>query len=294
MGNQKKNYELKEELEIYKNICQNIVDPIIITDFKGKILFGNKAALKMFRIKNEKEVLKKRSLDFIAPESRKNVLIDYLNVLRGKEGYSNEHKVKDTKGREFWVESIGRKINFKGKKAVLTSLRDITERKKVEEKYQNLFNSSRDGIVFVNMAGTITDVNQAYCRILGYNEEQIKKLTYKQLTPQKWHKIESDIVKNQILKRGYSDEYEKEYIKKDGTVFPVSLKTWLIKDNNGKLVGMWAIVKDITERKKAEEELKIHTNELEKMNALMIGRELKMVELKKKTKGLESKLERYQ
>ena len=66
---------------------------------------------------------------------------------------------------------------------------------------------------------------------------------------QKWHEKESKIVKDQILLRGYSDEYEKEYIKKDGTSFPISIRVWAIKDENGNNTGMWGIVRDITERK---------------------------------------------
>jgi PAS domain S-box-containing protein len=55
--------------------------------------------------------------------------------------------------------------------------------------------------------------------------------------------------------RGYSKEYEKEYIKKDGTLLPISIRSWLTKDKQGKPVGTWAIVRDITERKQAEEKL---------------------------------------
>jgi PAS domain-containing protein len=67
--------------------------------------------------------------------------------------------------------------------------------------------------------------------------------------------MERDIVINKILKTGYSDIYEKEYIKKDGTVFPVSMRVWAIKDEAGNNTGMWGIVRDITERKRAEEAL---------------------------------------
>jgi PAS domain S-box-containing protein len=67
--------------------------------------------------------------------------------------------------------------------------------------------------------------------------------------------MEAKIVEEQILKRGYSDEYEKEYIRKDGTVFPISARVWLVRDEDGKPQGMWGIARDITERKRAEEAL---------------------------------------
>jgi PAS domain-containing protein len=56
--------------------------------------------------------------------------------------------------------------------------------------------------------------------------------------------------------RGHSDVYEKEYLRKDGTVFPVEVRTFLIRNEAGKPAGMWAIVRDITERKRMEGELR--------------------------------------
>ena len=95
--------------------------------------------------------------------------------------------------------------------------------------------------------------------------------SYVDLTPEKWHAMESEIVDTQILTRGFSDVYEKEYLRKDGTVIPVELKTFLIRDHEGDPLYMWAIVRDITERKhqnkreqKFIEELKRSNEELER------------------------------
>jgi signal transduction histidine kinase/CheY-like chemotaxis protein len=64
--------------------------------------------------------------------------------------------------------------------------------------------------------------------------------------------MEQQILRAQILPRGYSEEYEKEYRRKDGTIVPISLRVWLNRDAAGNPAGMWAIVRDITERKRAE------------------------------------------
>ncbi len=128
--------------------------------------------------------------------------------------------------------------------------------RKSEEKYRTLYESSVDGIISTDMNGQILDVNQAYLDMLGYSKDELRRLTHQQLTPRKWHESEADIVKNQILARGYSDEYEKEYIRKDGTAFPISIRVWLIKNEQGPPVGMWGIVRDITAHKRAEEELR--------------------------------------
>ena len=88
--------------------------------------------------------------------------------------------------------------------------------------------------------------------MLGYSEEELRRLTYPEITPDKWHEIEAKIIREQVLSQGFSEVYEKEYLRKDGTVFPVELRTFLMKDETGKPVGMWAIVRDLTERKQAE------------------------------------------
>jgi len=148
---------------------------------------------------------------------------------------------------------------------------NITEKKKAEDaireserKFRELFEGSRDGYVRVDMGGKIQECNTAYRTMLGYTAEELNKLTYVDLTPQKWHGPEAEIVKNAILVKGYSGVYEKEYIRKDGTIFPVSLRTYLIKDPDGNPRGMWAFVRDITERRRMEEELRRSRDEMEK------------------------------
>ena len=135
----------------------------------------------------------------------------------------------------------------------------------LSEKYQMLYNSMRDGVAFFDIEhGKITDCNQAYADMLGYSKQELMQLTYKQLTPKIWHKFEEDIVKNKIIPTGYSEIYEKEYIKKDGTVFPIELCVWLNKDKRDNINGMWAIIRDITKRKHIELELK-RLSDLEKI-----------------------------
>jgi len=131
-----------------------------------------------------------------------------------------------------------------------------------EEKYRSLYESSKDGIVSCDMQGNFLDANGAFLDMLGYTIEEVKKLSYQQVTPKKWHETEEDIIKNQVMARGYSDQYEKEYIKKDGTIFPITIRAWLTKDERGDPTGTWATVRDITERKKTEERIREYAEEL--------------------------------
>ena len=124
-----------------------------------------------------------------------------------------------------------------------------------ENKYRRLHESMMEAFVMVDMSGRLIEFNKAYQEMLGYSAEELHRLTYADLTPEKWLEAEAQIVRDQIIPRGYSQVYEKEYIRRDGTTFPVELKTFLLRDEDGQAEAMWAIARDITDRKQAEEEL---------------------------------------
>jgi PAS domain S-box-containing protein len=134
---------------------------------------------------------------------------------------------------------------------------DITERKSAEEtikiseaRYRSLYESMMDAYVRMDMSGRIEQFNMAYKTMLGYEPDELRQLTYMDLTPKRWHDFEAEITEKQILTRGYSDIYEKDYKHKDGTIFPVELRSALMRDDTGNAIGMWAMVRDISERKK--------------------------------------------
>jgi PAS domain S-box-containing protein len=135
---------------------------------------------------------------------------------------------------------------------------------KSREKYRDLFECNKDGIVRTDMEGKILEANGAFLDMLGYTRDEIGKITYRQLTPERWHKMEAEIVENQFIQKGYCDEFEKEYIKKDGRLFPASFKGWLIKDEYGQPFGMWGFVRDITRQKLTEKALRKARNEMGK------------------------------
>ncbi len=129
---------------------------------------------------------------------------------------------------------------------------------KSELKYQKLFESSKDGLVIVNVNGGIIDANQAYCKMLGYTLDELKQIgNFYEITPKRWHEYEKEeIWKKQLVKKGCAVLYEKEYIRKDGKVFPVELQSLAVFDEQGRINYLWAIVRDITQRKHSENVIK--------------------------------------
>lgn len=186
--------------------------------------------------------------------NKDNKVIGVVLVFRDiTEEYSLRNAVEQSKKE---LETLNKQLEQKVEEKTKDLVKIMEELKKSEEKYRNLYESSKDGIAMVDIEGKFIECNQAYLDMLGYTTEEIKELTYQQLTPEKSQKIDEDIVKNQITIRGYSDEYEKEYYRKDGTTLQANVKVWLIKDKDDNPIGMWRIIRDITERKRVENALR--------------------------------------
>ncbi len=135
---------------------------------------------------------------------------------------------------------------------------DITERKLVEEalkeneeKYRTLFETSPQGIAVSSLDGRLLEFNPAFQNMVGYTQKELNELNFLSLTPEKWHKAELESIDG-IMDKG-SGTFEKEYIRKSGTVFPVVLSGWIIRDKERKPVKVGAYIEDITERKRIEQ-----------------------------------------
>ena len=158
-------------------------------------------------------------------------------------------------GPEDTVQALRQQIALlEGALAEARSDRDVGRTS--EDRFRSLFEMSRDGIVFVDLEGHIEEMNQAYLDLVGYGRDEITTHTYQDLTPEKWRAGEAEIIETQVMRRGFSDEYEKEYVRKDGSIAPISLRTILVRDLDGRPIRFMGIVRDITELKEQEEALK--------------------------------------
>jgi len=187
-------------------------------------------------------------------------------------GYTLEKRYTHKDGHVFWANlSVSCTRNEKEEVDLFIALIvDITQRKQIEKalqeselKYRRLHETMMDAFASVDMASNITETNSAFDKMVGYSAAELKRLTYQEITPAQWHARELRILEEQVIPRGYSEIYEKEYRRKDGSILPVELRTFLMKDDHGAPVGMWAIVRDITDRKQAEAALRRQLEEKE-------------------------------
>lgn len=162
--------------------------------------------------------------------------------------------------------------------------------KEVNERMLAINNCVKDGIAILDKAGKVINVNKRIVEISGYSEKELlgnRVAMLKMVTPESMVKMAAAVVKD--LKGEESGSHEVEVKTKSGGVKFVEIQSYPLKIG-GKIRGVVAILRDITSRKKAEEEVEGRTKELERFNNLAIGRELQMVELKNKIKELKEKL----
>ena len=150
-------------------------------------------------------------------------------------------------------------------------VKDITERRMSEQilreserRYRHLHESMMDGFAMGDLTGRLTEWNDEFRKMVGYTDEQLAGMTYQDLTPAKWHLMEAAVLEEQVLPRGYSDCFEKEYVRADGTVIPVELRVCMIRDADGNPQSFWAIVRDISGRKQNEQMLRDWNQSLER------------------------------
>ncbi|MDQ5986377.1 MAG: Sensor histidine kinase RcsC [Syntrophus sp. SKADARSKE-3] len=253
---------LRESEKRYRFLLENTTDYVSRYSLAGILLFVTDAIYSMIGYRPE-EIIGTSGFIRVHPDDKSQVRAALTEAIETGEPQKAEYRTICKNGEYKWVEMSGRIVqnNQTGEKEIVAVVRDISTRKRMEEtlrasesKYRQLHQSMMDAFVSVDMDGHIKDYNESYMDMLGYSPDEIGNLTYKDITPDKWHSIEDAIVKKQILTRGYSDIYEKEYRKKDGTVLPVELRTALLRDAGGTPLSMWAIVRDISARKRAEAE----------------------------------------
>ena len=250
-------------------------DGIVFVDLEGHIEEMNQAYLDL--VGYDRDEISTHTYQDLTPERWRAGEAEIIETQVMQRGFSDEYEKEYVRKdgsiapislRTILVRDLdGRPIRFMG------IVRDITELKEKEEalrasekRYRSLFDLSHDGVVFVGLDGPIEEANDAYLDMVGYDLDELIGVTYQQLTPTRWAAMEAEIVDQQLMSRGYTDEYEKEYIRKEGSIFPVAVRSILVRDEAGTPVRIMGIVRDITEQKEAKEALERHALDLARSN----------------------------
>ena len=273
---------LKDSEEKYRAIVESTAEWIWEMDLAGRFTFSNAACQAMLGYCPE-ELCSMSSMDLIHENDRADVLERLTRHVQERTGWTGwvlrwRHK----NGEYRWLDCNASPIldvqgllsGYRG------SDRDITERKRAEErqaeserKYRNLFDAATDAIFILDLDGHFIDVNKTAYTRLGYTREEMLSLQVSQVdTPDHAARVRERMA--DIQGRGMV-VFEAAHRRKDGSVMPVEVNARLL-DYEGRKV-YFSVIRDITERKKAEEEKLqmerrlLHAQKLESLGVLAGG-----------------------
>ena len=240
--------------EKYKNLFENAPDVIVTFDLTGKITSVNKAIIQHgFK---ENEILGSDIFKLVPIEYHQKILTGLKNIAAGNPA-QGEIEIFTPKGKRS-AEYNGNPIWLNGKVvACQTIIRDVTARKKTEEallesekKARTIVANAPIGIATSDVNKHFLSANEAFCRIIGYSEDELRKLTFKDITYRE--DFEESAIKIAELENGSVPSFtlEKRYVKKDGAMIDGKIVVSTVRDENGKLILFIAELEDITERKR--------------------------------------------
>ncbi len=242
-------------------------------------------------------------LQIVHPDDRKHVEMAWNAALAGQP-YDMEHRIL-IDGQIRWIrEKAEVEFTEKGKAIYGTGVaQDITDRKIAEKaledsehRYKTLYGSSRDAIMtLAPPIWTFTAGNPATLALFACKDEQeFIFRTPQDLSPQYQPDGQLSSVKSkQMIKTAMSKGshfFEWQHMKITGQEFPATVSLTRVEIKNQLMLQ--ATVRDITQRKQAEESLQKKMEELERFNRMAVGRELRMIQLKKEINNLLSELGR--
>jgi len=122
----------------------------------------------------------------------------------------------------------------------------------VQKQFEDIFEASADAIGYASPDEAILLVNRAFSELTGFSKEELLRMNAQDLIPEQ-HKEQRNRVVAQVLRTGEPVEYEIDYLRKDGSQVPVSINVFAVKDDDGKPIGLAAIIRNLAERKRANE-----------------------------------------
>ncbi|MFA5368279.1 MAG: PAS domain S-box protein, partial [Dehalococcoidia bacterium] len=255
---------LRHSEEKFRVIFSSIADGISVIDLTtGKVIDTNEAALHMFNYTRE-DVIGMNAYELIAEKDRQRAMEDLVNTLQTGDSGLAEWCLLGKGGTEHDCEARASVIRDSSWNPLylVNVMRDITERKKIEEKLRQseeklraIFESIGDGVSIINMQGKVVEVNETALRTSGYSKEEFLSKNGLELIAEKDRARAYDEM-YKAFEVGYTRPIEFAIVRKDGTEYPGEAASMILRDNSGNPIGLVSILRDITERKQMEEKLR--------------------------------------
>ncbi|MBN2026893.1 MAG: PAS domain S-box protein [Actinobacteria bacterium] len=249
--------ELSEKGKRKKAILDATADSLVLQDLDGKILVINDVAARIMG-KEEDELVGASISELKPPFLPQNMQDIVQEILVERASVYGEYECEGK-----WYENTYYPVLDEGGGVGLVAIysRDITERKRMEEqlreseeKYRLIVDSAHEGIWAVDRYAVTTFVNSRMAEMLGYEEEEMLGRILFDFMDEKGKELaETNLERREA---GISEQHDFEFIKKDGRRIYSRLETSPLYDAEGEYMGALAMVADITERRRMEEELR--------------------------------------
>jgi len=254
---------LRESGKQYRDLVENLNEVIVSIDREGKLTYVSPVAERLYGYPPA-DLTGQHFLQFIHPDDRDRVTNVFRKELSGIY-QADEFRVIAQDRSIHWISVAPRPIERHGDVVGFNyMMADITNRKQAEEtlreseqKFRDIFNNSTDAI-HINeirddgMPGRFTDINEVTCRMLGYTREEILAMGPQDIAIPYHDPPVEKILEDQRTKG--EARFETGYRSKDGRVIPVEIVTHRMI-LQGRQV-MLEVVRDLTERRKAESALR--------------------------------------
>jgi PAS domain S-box-containing protein len=250
----------RETEEQFRLIAEATPVAILISQISdGQILYANPTAGLLVRLRPD-ELLQYRTLDFLDYHQRQEMVADLL--INGQ--VQGELLVRRLDQTSFWALVSLRLFRFQGRETILTALYDITDRKQVEEalriaerKYRTIFENALEGIFQSTPDGQYISVNPALARMFGYEspDEMMRMAT--NISNEYVEEQGRETFKQLIESRGEILGFERPMYRQDGSTIWVSESSRAVRDDVGNLLYYEGIIEDITQRRQAEDALRL-------------------------------------
>ncbi len=261
---EKSKEQLVEKVELLQALIDCLPDQIYVKDTKGRFVLCNRASAEITQFENPAELIGKTDFDTCKPEDAPKFYEEEQQIIKtGVPLVNHELVTVNRAGQAFW--SLITKLPWRDKDGktigIIGSNRDITDLKKAElalkeseARYKAIFESTNEGVLITDIEKKhLMYFNPAFCRMFGYNEQELGKMTVYDLHP-KEHSQNIDTHFSTQKRDGKISAANIPCIRKDGTVFFANLNTATVTIGQRQCsVGFFT---DVTERKLNEEALR--------------------------------------
>lgn len=293
----------KEILQSERDKAQKYLDIagviMVAIDAEQKVTLINKKGIEILGYSEEKIIGRNWFDNFIPERDRDSVRRAFTRILAREiepaEYFENRVLTKSGEERLIAWHNTLLKDESGNTVGTLSSGEDVTERRQSQKEMKLLASIVKhipDAICSMDIKGNVTSWNEGAEQMLGYKTEEILGNSFAMTVPPELARKELDHCIGILNAEGFFTGYESLRLAKNGTIVPVEITAVALRDEEKNITNYTSIMRNISKRKTAQEEIRKRVKELEEFYDMAVGRELRMKELKDEMEELREEIER--